>query len=281
MGENSKIAWTHHTFNPWWGCAKVSEACRFCYAETFAKRTGNQVWGKHARRRFLSQANWEKPFKWNEAAEKAGERHRVFCSSMADVFERLPDGHPDEENMLAERLRLKHLIHETPHLDWLLLTKRPENAGLLGYDVNGWPDNVWLGTTAEAQDLYMDRGLKLLSHLANVHFVSVEPLLEPISVQPIANCIWGVEWVIIGCESRGPNVGRLSYMTGVNEELWLCWAQSIVNECRNFGMSCFVKQIPRGGRVVHDIAEFPKGLQVREFPSLQPAGALTSSHQEA
>ncbi|HEY2512934.1 MAG TPA: DUF5131 family protein, partial [Polyangiaceae bacterium] len=118
MVANSKIQWTDHTFNPWWGCQRVSPGCEHCYAEAFAKRTGHGVWGPTAQRRFFGEAHWKEPLKWNEAAKRSGQRARVFCASMADVFE-------DRWELEPHRARLAGLIRVTPHLDWLLLTKRP------------------------------------------------------------------------------------------------------------------------------------------------------------
>src|SRR4030095_14278146 len=107
MAKNSQIEWTHHTFNPWWGCQKVSPACDNCYAELWAKRMGRQLWGKDAPRRFFSEAHWREPLKWNHNAQVAGIRERVFCASMADVFERRSD-------LTEQRLRLWELIRSTP-----------------------------------------------------------------------------------------------------------------------------------------------------------------------
>ena len=142
MGENSKIEWTTHTFNPWWGCITVSEACKHCYAEAWARRVGQDVWGPKVSRRMFSDDHWKGPLRWNAAAAGAAERPRVFCASMADVFE-------DRDELDEPRWRLWPLIEATPHLDWLLLTKRPQNVLRLA----GWgqdsPSNVWLGTTVE------------------------------------------------------------------------------------------------------------------------------------
>lgn len=85
--QNSKISWTDHTFNPWWGCEKVSPACDSCYAESFARRVGKDVWGKDAPRRFFGGKHWNEPVKWNLAASGAMRPALVFCASMADVFE--------------------------------------------------------------------------------------------------------------------------------------------------------------------------------------------------
>lgn len=189
MGKDSKIEWTDHTWNPWWGCTKVSPGCTNCYAESFSKRTGNAVWGKDAPRRFFGDAHWNEPLKWNAAAEATGTPQRVFCASMADVFEDRPD-------LTEPRQRLFKLIRATPHLIWLLLTKRPENIERL---TANWPfpTNVWLGTSAENQE-YWDKRVPILMKLpVAVHFVSVEPMLGPIDM--------GTgdlpEWVIVGGES--------------------------------------------------------------------------------
>ena len=115
MGKDSRIEWTHHTFNPWWGCVRVSAACDHCYAETWAKRLGEDVWGPHSDRRFFTDAHWKEPLKWNKGAAQTKTRRRVFCASMADVFE-------NRKDLIPHQLRLLELIAQTPNLDWLLLT---------------------------------------------------------------------------------------------------------------------------------------------------------------
>jgi protein gp37 len=120
MSDVTAIEWTDHTFNPWWGCSRVSPACRFCYADRDAQRYGHQVWRRHGPRRMLSEANWQRPLRWNRDAERAGIPAKVFCASMADVFE----DHPD---VAAPRERLWGVIETTPWLIWQLLSKRPEN----------------------------------------------------------------------------------------------------------------------------------------------------------
>ncbi len=163
MAQNSSIEWTDHTFNPWWGCAKVSPACDNCYAELWAKRMGHQVWGAAAERRFFSDAHWTEPLAWNEEAVATGQRKRVFCASMADVFERRAELH-------SQRDRLWELIQSTPSLDWLLLTKRPQNVrGMVPWGKK-WPANVWLGTTVENQTYAEKRLPFLLQHPAAVRF---------------------------------------------------------------------------------------------------------------
>lgn len=228
MGADSKIQWTHHTLNPWWGCTKVDEACRNCYAEAFSKRTGHDVWGASSRRRFFGDRPWRDALKWNRAAEKAGERHRVFCASMADVFEWLPESHPDALTMAATRAQLWLTIGATPHLDWLLLTKRPENiTGRLPVE---WLDtprrNVWLGTTVGCDD-QAHRIDRLTAVPARVHFLSAEPLIAPLTVD-----LGGIDWVIFGGESGGGA-----------RPCNVAWIRTGIRNCRKVGAAPFVKQL--------------------------------------
>src|SRR5262245_34580602 len=144
MAKDSKIEWTHHTFNPWWGCERVSPACKHCYAEAWARRLGMTLWEKGAPRRVMSDAYWRQPLQWDAAARDAGTRARVFCASMADVFE-------DRDDLDPARERLWSLIAATPNLNWLLLTKRPQHVSEMVPWGERWPDNVWLGTTVENQ----------------------------------------------------------------------------------------------------------------------------------
>src|SRR6266568_918004 len=115
MSANSSIEWTDHTFNPWWGCVKVSPGCEHCYAELLSNRYGHRVWGpaKTTARRMFGDAHWLEPLVWNDAAEREGKRKRVFCASMADVFE-------PHHGIVQARIRLFDLIAATPWLDWLL-----------------------------------------------------------------------------------------------------------------------------------------------------------------
>lgn len=212
LTDGTKIEWADYTFNPWWGCVRVSPACNHCYAEAWAKRTGNDVWGKNADRRFFGDKHWQQPVKWNAKAEKDGVRRRVFCASMADVFEDYPGDLTDPESvafrMCAAREALWDLIDQTPNLDWLLLTKRPENvmemvpeSWLDQYtDHVAWPENAWVGTTVEDQTRAVDRLYRLVEIPAPVRFVSCEPLLERLNLTPWAHRI---DWVIGGGESGG------------------------------------------------------------------------------
>src|SRR3990172_1427349 len=120
--ENSQIEWTDHTFNPWWGCEKVSAGCKNCYAETLDNRyhKANPHWGPYSSRKYMSNNYWAQPLKWNDQARKSGVKKKVFCASMADVFE-------DNIIVTSQRYKLWDIIEKTPNLIWQLLTKRPEN----------------------------------------------------------------------------------------------------------------------------------------------------------
>lgn len=191
MGKDSAIEWTHHTFNPWWGCVKVSPGCKHCYAETFAYRIGRDLWGARAERRFFSDAHWQEPRRWNAAAERLGVRQRVFCASMSDVFE-------PRRDLDAARERLWRLISETTALDWLLLTKRPDRVERAVPWGDDWPVNVWLGVTAENQ-LWAQKRIPLLIDIpAKIRFLSCEPLISALDLSP---WLAGINWVIAGGES--------------------------------------------------------------------------------
>ncbi|MBR8431663.1 phage Gp37/Gp68 family protein [Burkholderia cenocepacia] len=200
MGKETRIEWTHHTFNPWWGCVKVSAACDNCYAETWAKRLGEGLWGPNTPRRFFGDAHWKEPLKWDREAASEKTRRRVFCASMADVFENRPD-------LIAPRHRLLDLIAETPNLDWLLLTKRIHLVRKQlpkGYE---FPKNVWLGTTVEDQATAKKRIKYLLEFSSpSVRFLSCEPLLSALDLSEylVRNEKGNrIDWVIAGGES-GP-----------------------------------------------------------------------------
>jgi protein gp37 len=250
MAENSKIEWTHHTFNPWRGCTKVSDGCTNCYAEQMSGRNPKTlgVWGKHGSRVVASESMWKMPLKWDKAAEAAGERHRVFCASLADVFEG-EDTMPAESWLAVQqaRGRLYDLIEKTPNLDWLLLTKRPENIrSLIDWewleDDGEIPPNVWLGTSVEDQKTADERIPHLLKIPAKVRFLSMEPLLGPVDITHYLYTRYHhggthheynqVDWVILGGES-GSKARPFD----------ISWARSIVSQCKTAGVPVFVKQI--------------------------------------
>jgi protein gp37 len=333
MAENTKIQWTDATFNPWRGCTKVSPGCAHCYAEALSKRNPSVLgeWGPQGKRVIASEQAWRDVLAWNRKAGsgecpdcKGGRepethesgygyaicqtcrgsgnigphRRRVFCASLADVFE-------DRPELDAPRQRLFDLILQTPNLDWLLLTKRPEvmadyltgsfcgnNAHAWG---NGWP-NVWLGVSVEDQQRAKERIPILLSVPAAVHWLSCEPLLGPLDIEDYIHVYHGngknrkawphghVSWVIAGGESGAGSRG-----------CEVAWLRSLAQQCRSAGCACFVKQLGaapiecggNGACVVDpapcrasggdctlklkdkkggDITEFPADLRVREFP---------------
>lgn len=214
MGKDSAIAWTHHTFNPWWGCTKISDGCKNCYAATLDHRLGGDHFGPGKHRKTFGDKHWNEPLLWDRKAAQAGQRHRVFVASMADVFDSAaPDG---------ARERLWELIRKTPNLDWLVLTKRPENfSAYLPEDWGAGYPNVWLGLTVENQKAADEKMPIWLRTPARVRFLSMEPLLEAVDIvtpyqKAIAISEWGqafpwqvhpwsigayIHWIIVGGES--------------------------------------------------------------------------------
>lgn len=269
--QNSKIEWTHHTYNPWWGCVKVSPGCEHCYAESLSKRTGHNIWGpaKTSDRRLFGDKHWNEPIKWNAAAKATGERQRVFCASMADVFE----DHPQVED---ERVRLLDLIVNTPWLTWLLLTKRPENVNRMIEQATGFSesdmwfhavgDRVWIGTSVEDQRRADERIPELLKIPAKIRFLSCEPLLGPVNIKPHLQRrvqyyfpvtafgeAWEyqterIDWVIVGGES-----GHSKRPIDAD------WARSIRDQCQAAGTAFFMKQMDK-------VQAIPDDLMIREFP---------------
>lgn len=222
MSALTGIEWCDHTFNPWWGCTKVSEGCKACYAEVFAKRTGNAVWGDDAARRFFTDRLWGEPRRWNNRCERLGDRALVFCASMADVFEKRDD-------LIEPRARLFNVITSTPNLVWLLLTKRPEN--ILDMLPPAWgqsvPENVWVGATAENRDRLIERRAHLLG-VNGKRFLSCEPLLGRIGK---GERLDGIDWVIIGGES-GPKPRPMN----------LAWMEELAANCVEQRVPYFIKQ---------------------------------------
>lgn len=221
MAENSSIQWTDHTFNPWIGCTKISPACDNCYAELYDNRFSKQSrWGSKAAR--TRTKNWGYPKKWNAIAQHLGVRNKVFCASLADVF----DNHPSIDRSWREDLW--SLIRQTEHLDWLLLTKRPQNiTKFLPHDWSEGYKNVWLGTTVENQTEY-DRRVPVLSDIpAGKRFLSMEPLIGPVTLSKPEK----INWIIVGGESG-------SSFRPMNPQ----WVRHIRNQCKTNNIHFFFKQ---------------------------------------
>ena len=264
MAENSNIEWTTHTFNPWRGCTKVSDGCKNCYADTLSKRNPKTlgVWGPNGQRVVAAESYWKQPRLWHAKAIAAGERHRVFCASLADVFEGR-DTMPESswEAVESARRRLFNLIDDTPQLDWLLLTKRPQNIQDMLPSVRigesaEFRQNLWIGTSVENMWAADERIHWLKKVPAAVRFLSVEPLIGPVSLRLIAEP--GIHWVIVGCES-GAHARPMD----------LDWARSVRDQCKSAGVAFFMKQMEINGKVTGDLSDFPEDLRVREFPKPQ------------
>jgi protein gp37 len=239
MGIASKIEWTDHTFSIRWGCQKVSEGCDACYADALSHRWGFDIWGPRSDRRIMSDAYWAAPLKWNRAAAKTATTKRVFCSSMADVFEDASAHAPNglRDRMAAERSRLWTLIDATPWLIWLLLTKRPENVTrMLPMDWSDHPRrNVHVGATMENRRRYLERVDVLRTIPAAVRFISAEPLLEDLGELALS----GIDQVIVGAES-GPGARPMDE----------AWVRSIRDQCEAANVAFFYKQKIEGRKKV-------------------------------
>lgn len=298
MGTTTKIEWTDHTFNPWIGCAKVAPECKNCYAEALMDtRYHRAEWGKGKPRVRTSEANWKLPLKWNRSAvlqcdgcgtsyplvhqsgatgggcSCGGRTHlirpRVFCASLSDWL--------DDEVPIEWLADLLALIYATPNLDWLNLTKRPENWGhrcnyaaayLLsaklpaGKWAEQWttghhPQNVWIGVSAGAD---LQAAIEIP---AKIRFLSCEPMLHQLDTKHAVD----FNWIIFGFES-GRNA-RIGYMEWIYDGLRFCRENSIAPFVKQLGPRCiwpdartydFVDS--HGG----DMAEWPEDLRVREFP---------------
>lgn len=285
--KGSKIEWTDHTFNPWIGCTKVSPGCANCYAEARDQRfAGGAHWGKDAPRQRTSEANWLGPVGWNRNANicpicseaysepvdcmcngqmNPTRRARVFCASLADWL--------DDEVPLGWLADLLALIHATPNLDWLLLTKRPENWGhrvhyatayllaaklAAGGAANAWchgraPENVWIGTTVEDQARADERIPQLLQIPARVRFLSCEPLLGPVDlrmrVKPSPKCRDCADCrEVMVCENDDKWCLSVDWVICGGESgpharpMHPAWARSLRDQCAASGVPFLFKQ---------------------------------------
>lgn len=252
MAENSKIEWTNHTANLWWGCTKVHEGCDNCYALTFSKRVGNDIWGDYKPRRLIMDV-LPKLKKFQKQAEEANEIHRVFVGSMMDIFEKSKDdvvdhkGNPIEGSTgFARDKFFNEIIPECPNLMFLLLTKRPSNINKMipeSWKTNP-PKNVMFGTSP----VNTKTAKTLISQLQKVNgyrFLSVEPQLENISEIDLT----GIDWVIQGGESGHTK-------RPFNPD----WGRTLRDICAERNVPFFFKQIDK-------VQVIPDDLLVRQFPN--------------
>lgn len=222
------------------------------------------AWGKHGTRKLTSPSNRKKPYAWNKDAESKDIHYRVFAQSLSDTFE-------DRDELLPWRIELFEMIVATPHLDWLVLTKRPEVAKQFFEQYPQFSNlpNVWLGVSVENQEQADIRIPILLEISARIHWLSCEPLLSDIDLEPYLypkiSCIckkcgevsvtdnYGneyagmycpqceehidieitecIDWVVVGGES-GHNA----------RPLHPDWARSIRNQCADAGVPFLFKQ---------------------------------------
>jgi protein gp37 len=294
MAEKTKISWCHHTFNFVLGCSRIAKGCLNCYAEELmANRYHRVKWGPKGTR--SKTKTWNDPIRWNKEALEAGENRKVFCCSLADVFEDFngvitdskqnqlwrdkegrysdcndPNFQPYEVATFDHlRVDLFKIIDKTPNLSWLLLTKRPEN--ILNMWTGKYRDNVWLGTSIADQS-EVDKFIQPLltaKHLAKYLFLSAEPQISNLDLKDYLFPSPLVDWVICGGESKQGKEEPRPFDTE--------WARFSVNQCRQAGVPFFLKQF---GSVVYDngnriqmstshgdvVSEWPAELRVRECP---------------
>lgn len=272
----TKIEWCDYTFNPWEGCQRVSPGCLNCYAEARDRRLhAGAHWGPGTPRIEHSDAYWRAPYKWNLLAKAAGVRRRVFCGSLCDIFEQPTD--PAAAELLdVIRADVGTMIQNTPELDWLLLTKRPENwesaFSALGFHYM-MPENVWVGVTAEDQKRADERIPVLLQIPAAVRFVSAEPLLEYVDftsvlwpnkgghrVDVLRRGYWNAEgWRYGGPSAElGAPRGWFTNHSDMASVDWVIvggesgpgarpfdvgWARRTAEECKAAEVACFIKQM--------------------------------------
>lgn len=248
MSENTKIEWAHHTVNFWWGCSFATyqdgttrEECWNCYAKRLSGlfSRGKATWGARGNRWIRDDAAHRELLKLDAKAKARGVRERVFINSMSDTFE-------DRDDLSGARELLWDACSSVTHLDILLLTKRPGNVRAMVplQWLESWPRHVWLGTTAGTQRAADENVEALLATPAAIHFLSIEPLLEPVTLKPEwlemelqafggggVKCFPRVDWVIVGGESGGKA-----------RPMHAKWARALRDQCAVHGVAFFFKQ---------------------------------------
>lgn len=283
MSADTVIQWAHDTVNFWWGCTRVSRGCKHCYAASMAARLsrGRATWGPEGKRWLRVGEASSALLALEKRAAKKGERRRVFVNSMSDTFE-------DRRDLDGARKVLFAIAPCVPHLDLLLLTKRPELVNRLvpvEWLEGKWPANVWLGTTVEDQAAVEERIPQMLGIPAPMRFLSCEPLVEAIDLADYIHVLGHtfINWVIAGGES-----GQSATPCDLD------WLRSLRDQCAASQTPYFLKQLGRrpvdtrpdanahgegaleivklalkaghGG----DMAEWPEDLRVRQLPQSVP-----------
>jgi protein gp37 len=257
MGQTTGIQWCHHTFNAVWGCTKVDRGCQRCYAETFSRRVGLDVWGPATDYRVFGDSHWSEPFAWNAAARASGERRRCFGGSMCDPF--------DVEWPQGTHGRLWDLIRRTGSLDWLLLTKRPENIPhMLPSDWGYGFSNVWILVSAHDQESLVRRAKILAGIPAIVRGISLEPLVgDDIDLRALnLSTFPDIHWLIIGGES-GSGAAPMP-LGSVSVALRQAKAAKLPVFFKQFG-SVLAREYGWSNRKGEDPTEWPKKY-VQQFP---------------
>jgi protein gp37 len=336
MSENSSIEWTNHTFNPVRGCTKVSPGCVNCYAARDAVRFPNirGIWGDKGTRIVAVPDAWKAPLKWHKKAlkESPATRPRVFCASLADVFEdwkgilHFPTPYAadglcvarwDGKQLVREiepndlptacmdhvRVELFDLIRQTSQLDWLLLTKRPENVVPMiervirmvepdpSFDpLRDWladwallrkaPDNAWIGTTVEDQARAVERVPILIDIPAKVRFLSCEPLLDAVDLRHIHDADGNTldaltgDWGVEGRGHTGPSKRRVDWVIAGGESgpaarpMHPAWAKSLRDQCQAACVPFLFKQWGEHVAIACPDATWKDGTPV--CPDLEP-----------
>lgn len=248
----SNIDWTDWSWNPVSGCSPVSPACDNCYAAVMTHRfiEGQTRKLKDGRVEFNGVIRLH-PERLDEP-KRLRKPRKIFVGSMTDIFHHdVPDEYID---------RIFAVFDECRQHTFQILTKRPERA--LSYFLDGedgvFPyDNVWVGTTVEDQKRMRLRIWDLIDAPAAIRWLSVEPMLGPIRLPSFKPGYRPIDWIVIGCESLGRNVGR---------ECKLEWVRDLVAQCRSMRIRVFVKQLPVGNRVSKNPLDWPEDLRIREWP---------------
>lgn len=250
MAENSNIEWTEHTVNLWWGCAKVHDGCKNCYAETLSNRFGDDVWGENTPRKLIKSA-FKDLNKFQRNAKKQNKIEKVFVGSMMDIFEKpKPLIGLREEYVTTSDLRNK-LFDEIsdgkyPNLVFLFLTKRPENiVSYIPFDwIDNPPKNVWFGTSVSSQKTVSAVNFLTANSTAKL-FLSIEPQIDEISKIDLTY----IDWVIQGGESGNKK-----------RPFKIEWAEQMRDICDVQNTPFFFKQIDK-------VQKVPSHLMIKEYPN--------------